>query len=82
MDIPLVLIVLLALPILAAAVIVLISRGRRGGSAAEASTEPVHRLQTGTAAAQDAAASPTPVAPKAASARALRAASGPRRHRH
>lgn len=80
MDSPFLLLVLLALPIAAAGIIVAVSVGRRRGRPlpGESATEPVHRLQTDTAAAQDAVDRPAAAAPRAASARMRRAASAPR----
>lgn len=79
MDFPLLLLALLSLPIVVAALIVTVSVGRRRGrTPADATSEPEHRLQAGTAAVQDAAVHPAPVAPAATSARQRRAESGVR----
>jgi hypothetical protein len=71
---------LLVLPIAAAGIILAVSFWRRRGRTltGDSTTEPVHRLQAGTAAAQDAAVHPTAATPKATSARMRRAASAPR----
>ena len=80
MDIPFLLIVLLALPIVTGAVIVAVSvaRRRRRGAAAERAGEGVHRLQTDTAAVQDAAVHPPVQARGAVPGRERRAASATR----
>ncbi len=80
MDFPLLLIVLLALPIAVAGIVVAVSAARRRARpmTESSATDPVHRLQAGTAATQDAAVHPAAVAPKAESARLRRAASGQR----
>jgi hypothetical protein len=71
-----VLLALLALPLVAAGLIVAVAFARRRRSpVAGAASEPVHRLQADSATVQDSAA-PAPVAPAAkTSARARRAAS-------
>jgi hypothetical protein len=70
-----VLLALLALPLVAAGLIVAVAFARRRSSVADAAREPVHRLQADSATVQDSAA-PVPVAPAAKpSARARRAAS-------
>ena len=80
MDFTNLLLVLLALPVAAAGVILAVSFARRRARtpAGDSATQPVHRLQTGTAAAQDAAVHPAAAPPKATSARKLRGASAPR----
>lgn len=75
MDSTFLLIVLLALPVAAAAVIVAVSVGRRRGRPAD---DCEHRLQAHTAAEQDAAAPPAAGRPRAVSARERRAASADR----
>ena len=75
MDFPFLLLALLALPLVAAGLIVAVSASRRRGEAV--ADEPVHRLQTGTAAAQDAVVHPAAAAPKVESARQRRADSAP-----
>lgn len=76
MDIPL-LVVLLVLPIAAAAVIVAVSVGRRRGRGEPPApgAEPTHRLQSDTAAVQDAVVHPPAATPRVGSARERRAAS-------
>jgi hypothetical protein len=71
---------LVLLPIAAAGIILAVSFGRRRGRSAtgDSAAQPVHRLQTGTAAAQDAAVHPAAAPPAATSARKLRGASAPR----
>jgi hypothetical protein len=76
MDFPFLLLVLLTLPLVAAALIVTVSTARRRGRAPlhQAASEPVHRLQADSAATQEAAVHPPAPAPPAASARIRRAA--------
>jgi hypothetical protein len=70
-----VLLTLLALPLVAAGLIVAVSVARRRRSLVGALREPVHRLQADSATVQD-SAEPAPVAPPATpSGRARRAAS-------
>lgn len=82
MDFPFLNLVLLALPVAVAVLIVAVSVGRRrrGTRAGGQDVQPVHRLQAGSAAAQDAAVHPVAAAPKATSARTRRAASAARQH--
>ncbi|MFP5220162.1 MAG: hypothetical protein ACLGIG_10580 [Actinomycetes bacterium] len=72
MNSPVLLLVLLALPLVTGAAIVAVSalRRRRG----EAGVEPLHRLQTATAAAQDAAAYRASRGPRITSGRERRGA--------
>lgn len=82
MDFPFLLLALLVLPIVVAGVIVAVSVGRRRARAStDVATESEHRLQTDSAAAQDAADHPAPVAPRASSARRRRAAAAVRQSR-
>ena len=75
MEFPFLLLVLLALPLVVAALIVAVSFSRRRSH--REVDDPVHRLQTGSAAAQDAVVHPPAAAPKAESARQRRAESAP-----
>ena len=76
MDFPLLLTVLLVLPFAAAAVIIAVSVARRRGHAPvlQGGAEPAHRLQSDTAAVQDATDHPAPAARAVAAARDRRAA--------
>ena len=80
MDFPFLLIVLLALPVVTAAVILGVSAARRSRRAAadEPTGADAHRLQADTAGVQDAADHPSAGPPEVASGRARRAASAPR----
>lgn len=75
MDVPSLLLVLLALPFAVAAAIVAVSatRRRRQAAAHRDADEPVHRLQTDTAVEQDAAVHPAAVVRKSESGRERRA---------
>lgn len=77
MDFPFLLLVLLALPIVTALLIVSVSavRRRRRSATDEPGHPDAHRLQSDTAAVQDAAKLPGPYPPAAVSGRSRRAAS-------
>lgn len=75
MDTPFLLLALLALPVVAAGLIVTVARIRRRAPVAAVS-EPVHRLQADSATVQDAADHTPAAAPARRSGRARRAAEG------
>ena len=79
MEFPSLLLALLALPFVIAAVVVAVSSVRRRRHTADHGAEPVHRLQTQTAAVQSARVYPAAVARAVRSGRERRAASAPDR---
>lgn len=78
MDFPFLLLALLALPLIAAALIVTVSVARRRSR--EAASEPAHRLQADSAVTQDAAVHAPAPPPPAATGRTRRAASAATPH--
>ena len=80
MDIPYLLPILLALPLIVGGVIVAVSVARRRGRApmAAATSEPAHRLQADTAAVQDSTVHAPAAPPAAVPGRTRRAAAAAR----